>query len=182
MSTALQAFKPNDLIEPKVRDALIGFSDLRDSELDEFFEGAYECYVLGDVLYLTGHPMSGVIQQDVFRMSFPSIHQLFTRPGTFEFYLEVFRAVWGEDVVVEFDVPDPGKLLINIDSLALILFDALAREIIDNAYVFHEIMTDAGDNLAFQGSQGIKTQEEAEALVNEFRPAGIWTETTLTIS
>lgn len=182
MSTALQAFKETDETEGKVRDAILPFSELRDSELDEFFVGAFTCFVLGDVLYLTGHPMSGVIPQDVFRMSFPEIHQLFTRPGTFEFYLDVFRAVWGEDVVVEFTVPDPGKLLINIESLAVVEYIALAREIIDNVYVFHELVDHVGDNLIFQGSQGLKTQEEAEALVNEFRPAGIWTETTLSIS
>ncbi len=182
MSSALQAFKETDLVEPKVRDAILPFSNLRDSELDEFFLGAYECFILGDVLYLTGHPLSGVIQQDVFRMSFPAIHELFTRPGTFEFYLDVFRSVWGEDVEIEFMVPAPGVLQINIDALVVIEYTALFREIVDNVYVFSEWVDDEGDNIIFQGTQGIKTQEEAEALVNEFRPAGIWTETTLSIS
>ena len=180
--TTLQAFKDNDLIEPKVRDAILPFLNLRDSELDEFFLGAYECYVLGDVMYLTGHPMSGVIPQDVFRMSFPSIHQLFTRPGTFEFYLDVFRAVWGEDVAITFTVPAPGKLEIDIAALTVTPYTALFREIVDNAYVFTEWVDHVGDNIIFQGSQGIKTQAEAEALVNEFRPAGIWAVTTLTIT
>lgn len=182
MSSALQPFKENDLVEPKVRDAILPFPNLRDSQLDEFFTQAYTCFVLGDVLYLSGHPMAGVITQDVFRMSFPAIHQLFTRPGTFEFYLDVFRAVWGEDVEIEFMVPAPGKLLINIEALIVTEYVSLFREIVDNVYVFSEWVDEDGDNIIFQGSQGIKTQAEAEALVNEFRPAGIWTETTLSIT
>lgn len=183
MSTALQAFKDNDLTEAKVRDAVLPFPNLRDSELDLFYAGAYTCFSFGDVLYLTKRdPMAGVITQDVFRMAFPQIHQLFTRPGTFEFYLEVFKTVWGEDVVVDFTVPAPGKLLINIEALTVTDYTALARRIVDDVYVYDELIDEDGDNLIFQGSQGIKTQEEAEALVNEFYPAGLWVETTLSLS
>lgn len=181
--TVLQAFKENDVLERKVRDAILPFPNLRDSELDLFYEGAFTCFALGDVLYLTlRDPMAGVITQEVYRMAFPAIHQLFTRPGTFEFYLEVFRTVWGEEVDVEFTVPAPGKLFIDIAALNVTPYIALARRIVDDAYIYDELLDDEGDNIIFQGSQGIKTEEEAVALVNEFYPAGLWVETTLSFS
>ncbi len=51
MTIALQPFKLNDTVEAKVVQALIGFLEERDSSLDDFYNGANECAVLGDVLY-----------------------------------------------------------------------------------------------------------------------------------
>lgn len=185
--TEIQQFKANDETERKVKEAFLTFLDPRTEEFDAFYQGAYTCFVLGDVLYaLKRDPMAGVITQETFRSSFFAIHNLFTRPGTFEFYLEVFRAVWGEDIEVEFVVPSPGVLQINISGLTIQLENLLARRIVNNAYVYDEITlqggTYDGDNLVAQGTQGIKTQAQAEALVNEFYPAGLWVETTLIIT
>lgn len=181
--TTLQAFKQNDVVEKKVTDAFLTFPNLREANLNEFYEGAYDCFLLGDVLFaLKRDPMAGVVTQETFRSSFFAIHQLFTRPGTFEFYLEVFRAVWGNDVAVQFVVPEPGKLLINVEALTIQLEDWLVRRIEDGVYVYEELIDEEGDNIVFQGTQGIKTQSEAEALVNELYPAGLWVETTLIIA
>src|SRR5690606_13222941 len=99
-------------------------------------------------------PLVGVITRETFRSSFFAIHQLFTRPGTFEFYLDVFRAVWGDDVEVEFSIPQSGVLQINIEALDVQLSIAAARRIVNNSYVYDEIILQGGDydgnNLAFQ--------------------------------
>jgi hypothetical protein len=180
----LEPFKLSDLKEKKVNDAFLALLDVVSTETDAFYAGAYESFPLGDVLYdLDRSPMAGVIDKDTFRKSFFALHNIFTRPGTFEFYMDVFRAVWGQDVDVTFTVPAAGKLEIEIDALSAQLDDFIAREIVDNQYVYDEVIeTDSGDNIAFQGNQGLKTQDQAEKLIFELYPAGVYTTITLTIS
>jgi hypothetical protein len=176
-----QAFKTNDLVEAKVKSCFDTILDLLASYADDFYEGAYEAFPFGDVLFETGHPLNGVITQDVFREIFPEIHDIFTRPGTFDFYCELFQAIWGEDVSITFTVPAPGKLVIDIEALETEENFALARKIVDNEYVYNEIIDHDGDNIIFQGTRGIKTQRELDALIREISPNGVWVEATLTL-
>lgn len=178
----IQLFKQNDDRDQKVKAAVEPIFSEIDSSRDDFYDGAWTASPLGDVLYqLSRDPTAGVVTQDTFRQAFPAIHEIFSRPGTFEFYLEVFRAIWGQDVEVEFEVPDPGELLINIEALTAQQDDWIARSIVDNKYVFDEIVDHEGDNIAFQTRQGIKTQKEVDALILEIYPAGVWVQTTLVI-
>jgi hypothetical protein len=177
---SLQAFKQNDLIEAKVRDAFLPILDILGIDRDSFYDGAYESYVLGDVIYeLKASPLAGPINQEIFRQSFFAIHDFFTFPGTFEFYLKVFRAVWGVDVGVEFLVPAPGKLIINIQALTVQVNLLVARRIVNNAYVYDQVITHDGNNIGTQGKMGLKTQAEADALIKELYPAGLWVELNL---
>lgn len=179
---SIQKFKDNDLIEAKVIEAFAPKFASLGSDRDDFYNGAFECFAFGDVLYvLKRSPMAGVITQEVFRRSFFAIHDLFTKPGTFEFYMQVFRAIWGENVDVEFTVPAPGILQININVLDVENFDFIAREIVNNSYVHSKILDHDGDNIEFQDTVGIKTQDEINALMHEFCPAGIYNETNLDI-
>lgn len=179
----LQSFKPNDLTEAKVRDAFLPLLNQLGIDRDSFYEGAYQSYVLGDVIYeLKASPLAGPITQDIFRQSYFAIHDFFTFPGTFEFYLDVFRAVWGVDVGVEFEIPAPGKLIINIHALTVQVDDLLARRIVSNAYVYDEVLDHAGNNIGLQGKMGIKTQSEADALIKELYPAGLWVEINLELT
>ncbi len=178
-----QAFKENDLTEAKITACFAPLLDEIDLSRDQFNDGAYECFKLGEVLLaLDRSPAVGVVSDDVFIQSFFAIHEFFTRPGTFEFYLDIFKNIWGEDVEIEFTVPAPGKLLINIEALDSVPALAIAREIVADVYVNSDIVDHDGDNLIFQTTQGIKTQREADALVRELNPAGIWVDVTLTIS
>lgn len=172
-----QRFKPNDPREQQVIDLLETEIDSIGQDLDDFLAGAYICYLLGDVLYDTDRdPMTGVINKSLFRSSFFAIHELFTRPGTFEFYLEVFRAIFGTDAQIEFVVPGPGKLTINITALNYETFNLLAREIIDGSYQYFPLLTsDTGENILAQGYRGIYTEAEIQALVRELSPNGIYT-------
>lgn len=182
----MQAFKETDEKEEKVVATAFPVLDLISNNRTDFFDGAYEAFPLGDVLFdLDRDPLVGVVTREIFRSSFFAIHQLFTRPGTFEFYLDVFRAVWGDDVEVEFSIPQPGVLQINIQALDVQLNIAMARRIVNNSYVYDEIILQGGDydgdNLAFQGTQGIKTQNETDTLMFELHPAGVFVQTTLDI-
>lgn len=179
---SIKPFKPNEELEQRVTNLVIPMLTSLGIDHDNFWNGANTCFLLGDVLYdLDRDPMAGVITRGIFRTSFFAIHNLFTAPGTFEFYLAVFRAIFGEDVVVEFEIPSPGVLLIDIDSLSTGTFNLLAREIVGGVYVYHELVTsDAGDFIMGQGTNGIKTQQEMDALINEISMAHIYTVCNLT--
>lgn len=179
----LQPFKPNDLLEPRVASCFVPVVEELNEERDTFYAGAYQAAPLGDVLYELGRdPLVGVIDLEIYRESFPAIHELFTRPATFEYYLTVFRAIFGDNVNVVFTVPGPGKLLINADALDPETFRLLARKIQDDSYLYNLIVTsDLGDNIVAQGTQGIKTQNEMNSLIFELSVAGIWTVCTLTL-
>lgn len=178
----LQAFKANDTIEPKVRDAALPTLEDLGAERDTFYEEAYEAFPLGDVLYdLARDPLAGVLARGTFRTSFFAIHELFTRPGTFEFYLEVFRAIWGEDADVTFSVPAPGKLLITIGEITLGDFELLARRIEGAVYVYDTLTDQAGETLIVRDFLGVKTEAEVDALVHEISPAGVWVQASLAL-
>lgn len=179
----MQAFKENDAKEAKVTSCFLPWLTLLGNERDLFYAGAYTAYPLGNALYdLDADPLSGVIGRETFVQSFPAIHSLFASPGPFEFYLEVFRAIWGEDVDVEFTIPAPGKLEIAIEALDATDYLGIVREIIEDEYEYFELIDQDGDNIVFQGSQGIKTQREVDALMKEIAPQGVWIETTLTLT
>lgn len=178
----LQRFKENDETEAKVIAVVMPTLETLGEGHDDFWEGANTTYLLGDILYdLDRDPMSGVITRELFRMIFPAIHQIFTRPGTFEFYMTIFRAIWGEDVVITFTVPAPGRLQINAANLPIEPFNLLLREVVDDAYVYSPLVDHNGDFIMLQDKAGIKNQAEFDALINEISPAGIFTESSLTL-
>lgn len=179
----MQAFKETDEKEAKVAATFTPLLDLLSSDRDTMYDEAFSAYPLGDIFVaLNNSPLARAIPADAFRKSFFAIFDLFTRPGTFEFYLTVFRAIFGEEVEVTFSVPAPGKLNINIESLNELLETFSARSIVDDAYIYDDVIDHDGDFIAFQGSQGIKTQAELDALMKELQPAGIFVTATLTLT
>lgn len=178
----MQPFKENNELEARVRGCFEPLLDLIASEYDTFYENAFQAWPLGELLYAEDRsPLVGAVREQTFKESFDSMHQFLARPGTFEFYLQLFQAIWGDDVVVEFTVPNPGVLEINVEALSEVLFDAVARKIVNNAYTVDELVDENGDNIAFVGTKGIQTQQEAEALIAEMSPQGVATSITLTI-
>lgn len=179
----MQAFKENDDIEAKVRAVFSDVFGVVSAQKDLFFDGAYTAFPLGDVLAATGEPIASVIPENIFRQSFPMIHQVYTRPGTFEFYLQLFRKVWGEDADIQFTVPAPGKLEIDVVALAAQAYEAIARIIESDEYVdYNLVTTDDEDQIIFRGTAGLQTQRQAENLVRELHPEGVWVTITLSIS
>lgn len=176
----VEAFRQSDEKEKKVFDAVSPMLIICGTALDAFFAGAETAYPLGDVLFnLDRAPLANAVTRETFRKGFFAFFQLFKRPGTFEYYLDVFRAIFGENVDVEFTIPAPGHLFINITALDLVLVDFISRSIVANQYVFDEVLDHEGDNIAFQTVEGIKTQSELDAVLIELTPAGIFVQATL---
>lgn len=152
------------------------------AQLDQFFDGAYASFVLGELLYDTGRsPLANAIPREIFRESFAKIFDSFLLAGSFESYLTVFRNIFGEDVDVTFTVPAPGKLNIDIVAAGTALYDFIARIIVENEYQFDTIIDDEDDTIVFQAIKGFESQYELEQMLFEMVPAGIYTEITLTI-
>lgn len=177
----MQYFK-GDETEQKIDQAADGLLSVLSAAKDDFYTGAYECAPLGDMIYDSGRsPLSNAIAKVIFRESFKEIFEAFVKVGTFEAYLTVFRKIFGEDVTVEFTLPAAGKLQINIEASVVELSDFVARSIVDNEYVFDEVIDDVDDNIAFQTVKGFTSQYELEQMLFEMVPAGIYTEISLTL-
>ena len=153
-----------------------------DTQKNLFFALAYFTATLGDVIYEDGRsPLANAIPEEIFRQSFNEIFTSFSSAGTFESYIVVFKKIFGDTVVIDFEVPGPGKLNINIESDGIELADFVARYIFDDEYMFDEVIDDEGDNIVFQGVKGFQSQYELEQMLFEMVPAGIYTEITLEI-
>jgi len=177
----VQFFK-GDQTELKYYNSALPILDNLIQQRDLFHEDAYGCFVLGELLYDNNYaPLARAIPREIFRESYATIFEAFLEAGTFESYLTVFRNIFGDDVEVDFTVPDPGKLNIDIVAAGFQLSDFIARRIVANAYVFDEIIDDEGDNIVFQTVKGFESQYELEQMLFEMVPDGIYTEITLTV-
>jgi hypothetical protein len=177
-----QAFKPNDLLEQRMVSVASGLLGAKSLSLTEFFEQAYEAFPFGAMIYDEGRsPLSNAIPRNIFLEAFSQIFEAFTVAGSFESYLFVFQRIFGETVDVEFDVPAAGKLNITIVADGIILSDLVERRIVNNEYVFSEIIDDEGDNISLQTIKGFQSQYELEQMLFEMVPAGIYTEINLTV-
>ncbi len=151
--------------------------------LEQFFDGAFECFALGDLLYDNSRaPLANAIDRIIYREAFTTIFDAFVTGGNFESYLTVFRNIFGDDVTVAFTVPAAGRLQIGIVAAGVLQFDLLARSVVGNSYVYDEIVTQAGENIDGLNPKGFQTQYEAEQMLFEMVPAGIFTEITLSIA
>lgn len=178
---ALQYFKGDDTEKKFVlaaKDTLDGL----ELNKDEFFDQAYETAGLGLVIFDSGRsPLSNAISRDIFGSAFSQIFDAFVKVGTFEAYLTVFRKIFGEDVDVQFTVPAPGKLTIEIEAQGVELTRFITRYIEDNAYVYDNMVTEDGDQIVFQSIKGFTSQYELEQMLFEMVPAGIFTDISLTL-
>lgn len=152
------------------------------SQLQLFYDGAYTTAVLGDLIYESNRaPLANAIDQTIFRDSFSEIFEAFQVSGTFESYMTVFRKIFGADVEVEFTVPAPGKLEIDITATGLEISTWRAREVSGSSYIFHDMVDDTGDSIAFRTVKGFETQYQLEQMLFEMVPAGIYTTISLTV-
>lgn len=176
-----QFFK-GDATELKYYNSGLPISDALSAQKDLFFDEAYACFVLGELLYDNEYsPLANAIPREIFRESFATVFDAFLVAGSFESYLTVFRNIFGDDVEVTFTVPDPGKLQIDIVAAGFQLSEFITRYIQSNAYVFDEIIDDEDDNIVFQTVKGFESQYELEQMLFEMVPDGIYTEITLTV-
>lgn len=183
MSTQIQPFKETDELEATVTSVFVPSIDAFEADLLAFFENIYTCRPLGEILFANkNNPLVNVVPEEVFVTSYPTIFEFFKRPLGYESWLTLLRKIFGEEVEIEFDVPEPGILVINIGALVIENADALARVIEDGQYGYDEIITQPdSDNLAFQAPQGL-TQQELDALINSLPIFGVSVQATLVAS
>ena len=149
---------------------------------DDFFENCYDSFILGGLIWDSGRsPLANAIPREIFREAFTEIFNTFKIAGTFESYLDIFRKIFGESVDVQFTVPAPGKLIIDIEAQGVELYDFITRYIEDNDYKFDDVIDDEGDEIVFQSIKGMESQYEVEQMLFELVPAGIYTDINLTI-
>ncbi len=149
---------------------------------NNFLAGAYSTGPLGDMIFdEMRSPLANAIRKAVFRIAFNEIFEAFINVGTFEAYITVFQKIFGPTVDVEFTVPGPGQLNIDIVAEGLEISPMVARRIESGNYVFYPVVDDVGDNICFQTVLGFTTQYELEQMLFEMVPAGIYTEISLTV-
>ena len=178
----MQNFKNGDATELKYENSAEPILSTLSSDKDDFFEGAYETAPLGDMIFDSNRsPLTNAIKKEIFRAAFKQIFEAFVKVGTFEAYLTVFAKIFGDDAVISFTVPAPGKLTISIEATQIELSDFIYRIVENNEFVYDQIITQDGvDNLVFQSIQGFATQYELERMLFEMVPAGIFTDIDLT--
>lgn len=178
----MQRFKENDAKETKIIAGGAEAFDVTELALDDFFENAFDCEVLGDVIWaLKASPLANAIDLPIFRRSFNEIFQTFGFAGTAESYIDIFKKIFGESTDVQFTVPAPGHLQIEISAPGLELFGWNGRSIENNEYVENEIIDADGDILAFQTILGFTTEFELELMLRELVPAGMFAEIELNL-
>jgi len=177
----MEYFK-GDATEQKFYNAGKPAFDAIDTQQAAFLSGAFSTAPLGELIFDSGRsPLANAINRDIFRLSFKEIFDSFVYAGAAESYLTVFRKIFGNDVEVTFTVPAPGKLTIDIVAEGVELTNFVGRYIEDNQYLFDEMITQDGDNIAFQTIKGFESQYELEQMLFEMVPAGIFTDINLTL-
>jgi hypothetical protein len=138
--------------------------------LDAFNTSCYDVSTFILMLYDENRiPFSERIGREAFIEFFKETLKQFPFIGTFDTYLFVIRAIFGELSYISFDVPAVGKLQIDINASSSLEFEFIGS---DSDGVFNFI--DSNDNmLIFRGIAGIETEYELELLFSEIMPAGI---------
>jgi len=182
----MQKFKGDDL-EQKFIDSGSPIFDLMSATLDEFFDGAYDDGMLGDLLHESDRsPLANAIRLEIFRLCFNTVYEQFRYSGSFDSYLIVFSKIFGDTVDVTFTVPAPGKLQIDIIADQLEEFHFIARNIDNNMYLYDDVIwyddTPDQGNIVFQTIKGFHSQYELEQMLFEMVPDGVFTEISLTFA
>lgn len=150
------------------------------ASLDDFMENGYTAADFLLMLYDQSRaPFRDRVPRDSFVEFMRAVIPLLPVTGTFEFYIFIVNAIFGQGSGVLFTVPAAGKLQMLVNAASTLVFDAVAREFTDGEFVVSELETSDGDTLAFVGLSGIDSEYELEQLLAELIPAGIFTEITL---
>lgn len=181
MPFEIQKFKANDAIETSIMELFDGVLDPLGVDIDSFYEDGYESWALGQVLKDTASdPLSRMVTVTAFIRSFNAIHNSYQRPGIYSFYISIFRKIWGDSIDIEFLNPNPGHLIINLDATDLQEEILIARDIVDDQYVFNELVTtDSGENIIVRTTLTPWTQYEVLKLMRAIAPAWVHIEVNL---
>ena len=111
-----QYFK-GDSNELAIEAAGVAAFDACSVELDSFFENCYEAADFLLMLYDAGRmPFSQRVGRDDFVTFLNKAMPNFPVTGTFESYILLLSAIFGEQSFIDFDVTDPGKVSILVNA------------------------------------------------------------------
>lgn len=177
----MQYFKGDDT-EKKFDNSAEPINSALSLAKDDFLAGAYSAAPLGDLIFDSlRSPLANAIDKNIYRIAFSEIFDAFVKVGTFEAYITVFQKIFGDEVTIEFTVPAPGKLNIDITAAGIEISNFVSRYIEDNTYLFDNVVDDQGDQIVFQTIQGFQSQYELEQMLFEMVPGGIYTNISLTL-
>lgn len=176
-----QKFK-GDILELQVEAAAQPAFDSVRIGLDDFYDGGYQASDFLLMLYDQGRmPFSERVPRDSFvafiKQALPNAQVT----GTFESYLFIIKAIFGELSEVLFDVPGPGKLSMLVNASDVIEFDFEGREFVDGAFETFTIETSDDEGLQFRAIAGINSAGQLSQLLSELIPAGIFPAITLDV-
>jgi hypothetical protein len=169
-----------DAVELKMKGVGDPLFDLTDLALNDFYANGFQSSQFLLMLYDEGRmPFSNRIDRDAFVDFFTQMLDLFPFTGTFDTYIFVLTALFGSEVQIVFDVPDPGKLSIDILAISAVEYEFIARELVGSEYEFHNVIDDVGNFLVFRSLPGISDEYSLNLLFSEIIPAGISPEISL---
>lgn len=172
--TVLQSYK-GDETELKYQGAAKPFFDNISGALDEFYEKGSTTDDFLLMLYDDGRmPYAQRIKREAFVGFIKGALDNFPFIGSFDSYIFILREVFGADSDFIFDIPAPGKLEISVNAASDLVYDFIAREIIDGGYSFFNVSDMDGNDIVFKGLSGIETEAELKLLFAEIMPAGIF--------
>ncbi len=174
-----QSFK-GDSVETKMRSVADPVFDLTNASLDDFYDQGFDASPFLLMLYDNGKiPYSQRIKRDYFVVFIKEALKRFPVIGTFESYVFILTAIFGEFTEINFEVPGAGKLAIDITAADSVEFEFVGREFEDGVFSIFNIVDYDGSLLIFRGIPGIQSEYDLELLFSEIIPAGIFPDTSL---
>lgn len=174
-----QKFK-GDATELKMEAAAKPAFDACSLGLDQFYDDGYDASPFLLMLYDEGRmPFVDRVPRDSFVEFIREALGRFPFTGTFESYIFILNAIFGEGSGVLFEVPDPGKIEILVNASATIEFELVAKEIVDGEVVLSSMVDHIGNMITARGISGIDSEYELSLLLSELIPAGIYPAVTL---
>lgn len=150
--------------------------------LDEMYDGAFDAAPFLLMLYDEDRiPFSQRVNRNAFVDFIRQTLKLFPFIGSFDTYLFILSAIFGEQSEIFFEVPAPGKLSISVNATSTLEFEFIGREPNGlGGYTLFNVSDSLGNDLIFRGVSGIETEYDLELLFSEIMPVGIVPDIALT--
>jgi hypothetical protein len=137
-------------------------------QLINMFNNCYNCHLFADILIEEKKlPIADFVAQEKLRSVLGNLIRCWSIAGTFEGYILFFRAVFGEQVNINFTNPSPAVLNINVSNINKEYYLWLTKGLIGN-----EVITDDNYNLEFQETIKNVSYTDILALLNSLTPVG----------
>jgi hypothetical protein len=178
----VQNFKIGDEKELKMQASGEPAFASTEAALDQFYAEGPDSNAFVLSLYDQGRmPFSKRVSRAAFVDFFQEAVSRFPFAGSFESYIFILQQLFGADSTIEFTVPAPGKLEIEVNAAVDILHEAMVRELDEEGtgYTLFNLADSEGDDIVFSGVSGIETEYELQLLLAELIPGGIFPTITL---